>query len=182
MLQLNFQPFPTIQTERLLLRAVLKKDAAAMFGLRSNTEVLRYIGKAPMKSLSEAKKLIETILNNQFENDAIMWAIALKENPGQKIGNICYWRIDKPHFRAELGYILHPAHWNKGIMNEAIKPVIDYGFNSMKLHSIEANIDPGNSASEALLKKNGFIKEGHIRENYFFDGKFLDTVIFSRLR
>lgn len=180
MLELNFHPFPTIHTERLLMRCMLKKDFRAMFELRSNADVLCYIGKLPMKTEKEAKKLIETILNGQFENNSVMWVIALKEEPSWMIGNICYWRIEKDHYRAEIGYVLHPQYWNKGIMNEAIRPVIDYGFEQMKLHSIEANIDPDNAASEALLQKNGFVKEGHIKENYFFGGKFVDTVIYSK--
>ena len=51
----------------------------------------------------------------------------------------------------------------------------------MKLHSIEAVIDPRNSASEKVLQKNGFIKEAHLKENEFFEGEFIDSVIYSRL-
>ena len=64
-------------------------------------------------------------------------------------------------------------------MNEAMDIVLDYGINIMQLHSIEANVDPGNTASIKLLEKKGFVKEAHFKENLFYNGKFLDTAIYS---
>lgn len=182
MLHLNFHPFPKINTQRLVLRRLLKKDAAALFAIRNNAEAMRYIDRDPMKKLSEATKLITTVQNNEFENKAILWVISFKEMPEKMIGTICYWRIDPLNYRAEIGYILHPGCWNKGIMHEAIQPVIQYGFTKMNLHSIEAHINPANGASEQILIKNGFIKEGYFKECLFYNGRFLDTVVFSLLK
>jgi len=70
----------------------------------------------------------------------------------------------------------------KGIVTEAIEAILVYGFEVMNLHSVEAIIDPDNIASERVLQKNGFVKEAHIIENEFFDGKFWDTVIYSLLK
>ena len=69
----------------------------------------------------------------------------------------------------------------KGIMHEAMQPVLDYGFNVMKLHSVEADADPNNIASIKLLQKNNFVREAYLKENYYFNGKFFDTVIYSLL-
>ena len=66
-------------------------------------------------------------------------------------------------------------------MQEAFNKVLEFGFNSMNLHSIEANVNPENKASIKLLERNNFIREAYFRENYFFDGKFLDTAIYSLL-
>ena len=78
--------------------------------------------------------------------------------------------------------MLLPEYHGMGIVTEAIKAALIYGFEEMKLHSIEAIIDPDNIASEMVLQKNGFVKEAHILENEFFDGKFIDTVIYSLLK
>jgi ribosomal-protein-alanine N-acetyltransferase len=75
-----------------------------------------------------------------------------------------------------------PQYNGQGIVTEAIKAVLEYGFEDMNMHSIEAVIDPDNSASERVLQKNGFIKEAHILENEYYDGKFWDTVIYSLLK
>jgi ribosomal-protein-alanine N-acetyltransferase len=74
-----------------------------------------------------------------------------------------------------------PEHNGKGIVTEAIKAVIKYGFETLKLHSIGAVIDPENVASAKVLKKNGFVKEAHLKENEFFEGRYLDSVIYSLL-
>lgn len=182
MLELNFHPFPKIETKRLVLRRLLKKDAAELFVIRNNKAAMQYIDRDPMKTLAEAKKLIYTILNNEFENNAILWVITYKENPAKMIGTIGYFNIVKQNYRAEIGYIIHPDYWNRGIVQEAIQPVIEYGLNTMKLHSIEAHINPANAASERILIKNGFIKEGHFKECLYYNGKFLDTVIFSLIK
>jgi ribosomal-protein-alanine N-acetyltransferase len=66
-------------------------------------------------------------------------------------------------------------------MREAVSEVIKYGFTVMRLHSIEANVNPDNKASIKLLEKNCFAREAYFKENYFYNGKFLDTVIYSLL-
>lgn len=180
MLQPNFSPFPLITTERLVLREITTNDANEIFFLRSDKGLLTYLDKAPEKSIDETIAFIGIIKKNQKDNDGILWGITLKES-NSVIGTICYWRMQKEHYRAEIGYILHPAQQGKGIMNEAIKAVIKYGFETMKLHSIEANVNPGNKASMKLLEKNGFVKEAYFRENYYYNGRFIDSAIYSLL-
>jgi ribosomal-protein-alanine N-acetyltransferase len=77
--------------------------------------------------------------------------------------------------------MLLPEYHGRGIITEAIKEALNYGFEIMKLHSVEAIIDPENFASERVLQKSGFVKEAHLKENEYYDGKFLDTVIYSIL-
>jgi ribosomal-protein-alanine N-acetyltransferase len=89
--------------------------------------------------------------------------------------------MQKEHDRAEVGYMLHPDFRKKGIMQEALTAIIEYGFTQMNLHSIEAVIDPRNKASETILVRNNFVKEAHFKENYFFDGAYLDSAHYSLL-
>lgn len=181
MLAPNFFPFPNLITERLVLREITRKDAPAMFRLRSNEEVVRYLARDPMRHPSEANKFITSVQKDQFENNAIAWGITFKEDRASLIGNVSFWRIDKKNHRAEIGYILHPQYWGRGIMQEAVAAALAYGFNQMQLHSIEAHIDPANSASEHLLLRNGFVREAYFRENYYYNGAFLDTAVYSLL-
>lgn len=181
MITVNFNPFPVIETERLLLRAVTMDDCEAMFFLRSNEEVTKHFNRDPDTDIEATRAKMEEILQNQEKNEAVFWVIALKEDPETMIGNIGYWRIEAQHHRAEIGYLLHPAHWKKGIMKEALKAVLDYAFNTMKLHSIEANINPDNIASAALLERCGFVREAYFKENYFHNGVYYDSAIYSKL-
>lgn len=180
MLEVNFTPFPTLTTDRLILREAKMEDAPEVFFLRSDADVIKYIDRSPAQSLEEAKHFIQMVKDSQANNTGISWNITLKGDD-KMIGNIALWRIDKENFRAELGYVLHPSQQGKGIMNEALLAVADYGFNNMRLHSIEANINPGNMASQRLLERNGFVREAYFKENYFYDGRFIDSAIYSLL-
>lgn len=180
MLHLYFTEFPVLQTERLILREIKKEDAPQLLILRSDPEVLRYVDKEPMRTLAEAEELIERIRDSFVKTDGISWAINLKGS-NELIALAGLWRIIKEHHRAEIGYTLLPEYWNLGLMSEALKAIIDFGFNSMKLHSIEANINPDNKASIRTAEKMGFVREAYFRENYYFQGQFLDSAIYSLL-
>ncbi len=181
MLELNFHPFPDLRTERLLLRKITVNDSAELFYLRSDELVLEFIGKEPVANEEAVKGFIKGINLDIDASQAIMWGIALLENPAILIGNICFWRIQSQHHRAEIGYTLHPGYWRNGIMKEVVLKVIEFGFEQMKLHSIEARISAENLASAALLKSTGFVQEGYLKEEVCFRNKFYDTIIFSKL-
>ena len=180
MLRINFFPFPDLQTARLQLRCINKKDADEIFSLRTDKQVLLFLDRDPMASNKEAFGFIEMALDGIKKNEGILWIITHKDSD-KLIGTIGFWRIIKEHHRAEIGYQLTPPEWGKGIMKEALLKIIEYGFTNMLLHSIEANIHPDNSASKALLEACGFIKEGYFRESYHHNGKFSDSAIYSLL-
>jgi ribosomal-protein-alanine N-acetyltransferase len=140
---------------------------------------LRYIGRDPAKNIQEAVDHIQLVDGMIETNEAILWGITLRSVPSTIIGTIGYWRVIKEHHRSEIGYVLHPDHWNKGIMKEALQAVIGYAFNHMNLHSIEARIDPANLASAQLLRSCGFVEEGYFKEDYLLRGRFVDTQVFS---
>jgi len=180
MMQLNFNPFPILTTERLVLRRMDVADAPEMFFLRSDAGMLEYIDREPAKSVDEVVAFIEMVDNGIIANEAINWAITHKDST-RLIGNICIWNVQKEHCRAELGYVLHPDWQGKGIMAEAMQAVLHYAFNTMKLHSAEANVMPANIASVRVLERHGFVREAYFRENYCFRGQFTDSAVYSLL-
>jgi len=180
MLQANFTPFPYLNTQRCQLRPVRKEDVDELFELRTNEQVLQYLDREKMQTKEEALAMIDKIIAAERNNETINWAISLHSND-RMIGSIAYWRIIKEHYRAEIGYNLLPAYWSQGIMSEVMQAVIPFGFEKIGLHSIEANVNPHNTASIRLLEKNGFVREAYFKENYFFRGKFLDSAVYSLL-
>ena len=177
-LNLNFEPFPVLESSRLRLRKLLQKDASDFFKMRSDPELMKYIDKPMMKSVAEAKALIKQSEADRLLGNGINWGISLRDEP-KLIGTIGFWRMDKPNYRTEVGYMLQTKHQGKGLVSEALQTVLDFAFNQMHVHSIEANINPSNDRSRNLLIKNGFVKEAYFRENYFYNGKFLDSEIYS---
>jgi ribosomal-protein-alanine N-acetyltransferase len=181
MLSINFHPFQNLETERLFLRRLNENDANEVFALRSNPEIMKYIPRPLAKTKEDALAHI-TLINEKIEdNTGINWGITIKGND-KIIGIIGHYRIQPENHRAEIGYMSLPEYYGKGFITEAIKVVVEYGFEQMNLHSIEAVIDPENKPSERVLQKNVFVKEAHILENELWDGKFLDTVIYSLLK
>lgn len=178
MLTIQFDSFPILKTNRLLLRAIESNDVSDFFAIRSNTQAMQYIDRPLATSENDVLSLIDVMTNAYKNNDAITWAICLKES-NKLIGTIGFWRIDKENYRAEIGYILNPDFHQQGFMQEAMQPVIAFAFSSLKLHSIEANVNPNNTASKNILLKNGFEQEAYFRENHYSNGKFLDSMIFS---
>ena len=182
MLEVNFTPFPLLTTERLLLRQLSTTDTARVFEMRTDPVAMKYLGKPLMQNESEALALLGAIQHNLDNRNGITWAMALKEAPDSLIGTIGYWKITKEHYRAEIGYMLMSRYFNKGYMTEAIIKTNEYAFSDMRLHSIEANINPLNTASEALLLKTGFVKEAHFRESFYNNGVFEDAAIYSLIK
>ena len=180
MLVLNFNPFPNLESDRLLLRRIDKNDVQEIFAMRSDAETMKYIPRPLVKNNEEALEHLTMIDSGIENNEAINWAITIKGS-SKLLGIIGYYRTKHEHYRSEIGYMLLPEIHGKGIASEAVGIVVEFGFHEMKLHSIEAVIDPRNGASEKVLQKNGFIKEAHLKENEFFEGKFIDSVIYSKL-
>ena len=178
MLSINFKPFPDLVTGKLSFRQLATGDVNELFKLRADERVNRFLTRHPSKTIEEADAFINKINRAIRNNESIYWVITLK-NDNKLIGTICLWNIQPENYRAEIGYELSPDFWGQGIMKEAIPKVIEYGFDMMKLHSIEADLDPGNSRSVILLEKNGFIKEGHFKESTYFNGKFSDRAVYS---
>ncbi|MCX6292261.1 MAG: GNAT family protein [Bacteroidetes bacterium] len=163
-----------------MLRKIVMEDVQELFALRSDERVMQYIDRPRAKTIDDAMNLFKIMDDALTNHTAVTWAITMK-GAGRLEGTIGFWRIEKENHRAEIGYLLNPALQGKGFMQEAMTAVIDYGFRLMRLHSIEANVNPGNASSKKLLEKNGFVQEAYFRENYFFEGKFLDSVIYSRI-
>ncbi len=154
------------------------EDANVIFELYHDERVMLQRGEPVFEKIIQAEKLIFHWRSLFANKNGIRWGIVLKEN-NQLLGSIGFKTISHQHFRADLGYELHPNFWNKGIMTEAVNMVLDFGFEKMHLHSIEANITPTHLASKKILEKNGFVLEGLFKENYYYKG-WWDSAIYCR--
>ncbi|MBL7717221.1 MAG: GNAT family N-acetyltransferase [Flavipsychrobacter sp.] len=180
MIHLNFNPFPVLETERLLLRNLREYDKHEMFAIRSNPIAMQYIPRPMAKTLEDAAALVELILGNTERNERINWAITEKGSD-KMLGVIGYVGFNTNSARAEVGYVLNPDCFGKGIGYEALKAVVNYGFEVIGLHSIEAIIRPENRASIRLVEKLGFVREAYFRDYIYFNGEYLDETVYSLL-
>lgn len=175
-----FDNFPKLETKRLYLTEFVKSDAEELFKMRSDERVLKYLDRDPHKTVEESELMIEKMISTYNSKDGINWIIREKDTLNV-IGYIGYWRLIRENIRAEIGYAMKPEYWGNGYMQESLTKVIDFGFKEFGLHSIEANVNPNNLSSIKLLEKFGFSREAYFREDYFYNGKFLDSAIYSLL-
>lgn len=151
----EFLIFSAFKTQRLVIRQLKEGDAAAISSLHSDAAVNKYLERNKQQSIEEALEFICRI-NKAIQNkQSLYWAVNLKGDP-ELIGTICLWNFSEDKTTGELGYELNPSFQRKGIMNEAIQPVINYGFNKIGLKKIEAYVHKNNTASKRLLEKNNF--------------------------
>ncbi len=141
---------------------------------------MKFMDTYKMIASVESIKLIESMDDSFKKGTGINWGL-IEKFTNKFIGYFGFWRIDAKNCRAEIGYALCPENWGKGFMMETFRTVIKYGFEELKLHSIEANVNPKNTASIKLLERFGFKREAYFRENYFFNNEFKDSVIYSLL-
>jgi len=175
-----FNHFPIFDSDRLLFRKILLSDAKDLYIIRSEDNVMKYMDMPKMESIDDSDKLIESI-GKDYENEkGISWGIVEKSS-NNFIGYFGFWRIIHEHCRAEIGYALNLDYWGNGYMNETLTTMTNYGFDHVKLHSIEANVNPKNLSSIKLLEKIGFKKEAYFRENFLFNNKFNDSIIYCLL-
>ena len=151
-----------------------------MYIMRSDMAVMQYLDRPLATSVAEMEGKINQYYTDTDNGDCIQWTICLKDNP-QLIGTICIWNIDKNHHRGEIGYMLKKEYHRQNYMMEAIIKVIDYGFSVVNLHSIEGQVTPKNIPSIKILERMGFVREAYYRENYHWEGRFIDTAVYSLL-
>lgn len=169
---------PTLTTARLRIRPLRAGDAEALFTVFSDPEVMRHWSSAPHQSVDETADLIERARASFFGCDGVEWALTLGGDD-RAVGKIGHWRWQRAHSRSEIGFILRRDLWRQGIMAEALGAVVDWGFASLGLHSVEAQLDVDNVGSRRTLERVGFRPEGRLRES-FFDGRgFRDTLVFG---
>ncbi|MCA1064202.1 GNAT family protein [Rossellomorea sp. AcN35-11] len=173
--------FPVLETERFRLRQMEERDAPQVFDYFSKDEVTRYYDLEPFQDVKQAVEIIQR-WDGRFQiNEGIRWGIALK-GTDEIIGSCGFHEWQKEHFKAELGFEVHPMYWRQGVMTEVLKPILQYGFEEMSLNRIEAFYDPENTSSQECLKKAGFTFEGILRKAAFEKGVFCDAAVCSLLK
>ncbi|MFY9605975.1 MAG: GNAT family protein [Thermoplasmata archaeon] len=175
--------FPTLETERLVLKEITLKDARWYFEHFNIKEIAEGQDHPGPRNMKESRAELKLYFMDVFRTKrGIRWGITIKGDD-KLIGSAGFYKWVQPgRYQAEMGYDLNPAFWGKGIMTEALSAIIQYGFDYMGLHRIEVLVSRQNKRSQSLVRRLGFRKEGVLRDHYFVEGRFSDDVIFSLLK
>lgn len=170
---------PFIIGKKTYLRPIDADDIDQFVTWLNDEEVRQYLSIAtPFNNIRER----EWVDNLYKDNSNIILGIVVKES-NKHIGNIGLHKISTINRHAELGiFIGDKDSWSKGYGTEAIKLIVDYGFNQLNLHRIYLEVLDFNKRAERSYEKAGFNKEGTNREHIFKNGKYCDLHIMSILR
>lgn len=172
--------FPILHTPRLDLIEIKQQHLKDIFKLLGDKRVTQFYNVVTLMEKQEAQKYIDWFRIRFEEGLGVRWGIALKEQ-NSIIGTIGFNNFIKGH-RSNIGYDLHYSKWNKGYLTEALVEIVKFGFSTLDVNRIEAEVMQGNAASERVLEKAGFKKEGILRQWMLWNGKHYDMTMYSLLK
>lgn len=177
---LNHAGTQEVRTERLILRRFKKDDYQDMFVWTSNPEVVKYLSYYPHETIEVSKEIAEMWVNAYESLETYNWAI---EYEGKVIGNISIVSMDNQCFTCHLGWQIDVPYWNRGIMTEAAKAVLDYLFEVVGFDRIASGHDTRNIGSGRVMQKIGMTCEGVFRRYiYQKDGSIGDKAYYAILK
>ena len=133
-----------------------------------------------MTGHDQAAARLDAIVKQYEIGDVLQMGIEHKAD-GVLVGTCTLHQIHRQNRRAELGYALGSAWWGRGLMHEALVAFVGHAFGRMKLHRLEADIDPRNAASAKSLERLGFHREGYLRERWIVAGEVSDSALYGLL-
>ena len=176
-----FAKIPVLQTERLTLRAIRRSDCRDMYEYAKEPCVTRYLLWDVHPDMDYTVRYVDYVISRYRTGEFTDWAITLTET-GKMIGTCGFTRIDADHKKAEVGYVLNPVYWGKGIAAEAVSAVLGFAFSRLALHRVEAKFIRGNDRSLRVMEKCGMRFEGYQRGAMQIKGAFCDIGYAAILR
>lgn len=167
-----FSHLPELTTERLTLRKMLVADTSDMYEYASRPDVTKFLTWLPHPDRAYTKEYLEYLGNRYAAGMFYDWAI-IYEPDCKMVGTCGFTSFNCTSDSAEVGYVLNPEYWGKGIATEALRRVMRFGFEELKLHRLEARFMEGNDRSRHVMEKVGMTFEGFARDGMFVKGGYV---------
>jgi len=176
-LKLNLANVPReLDTRDLNLRPLNLSDAEALLGMLSDPESMKFWSSPPITDIHDAIRILREDIESDGEGKSMCWSVLLN-GQGTMIGQCILFSFSQKNRRAEIGFILNRDYWRQGLMRQALEAVIEFAFNTLNLHRIEADVDPENTGSLAILQTLGFEPEGLFRDRWYVYDEWHDSVM-----
>lgn len=169
-----------LDTDDLHLRPLDMSDDEGMYEILSDVQSMKYWSNKPVNDIEEARQFLREDLESDANGNSLCWAITFK-GQDQLIGKCILFNFSPKNYRAEIGFILNRKYWRRGLMRQALEALIDFAFNDLNLHRLEADTDTENAGSMALLESLGFKREGLFRERWYVYDQWADSVMYGLL-
>jgi ribosomal-protein-alanine N-acetyltransferase len=172
---------PTIEGRHVVLRPLRDADGPGILAIFGDPEVMRFWSSPALSDITAAAALIEDIRTAFRDRRLFQWGVSLRDRD-EVIGTCTLLNVDRDHRRAEIGFALRRDHWGRGLASDAVGALIGFSFETLDLHRLEADVDPQNERSIRVLERQGFQREGYLRERWHHLGDVHDGVFMGLLR
>ncbi|MGQ3480646.1 GNAT family N-acetyltransferase [Paenibacillus sp. TY11] len=178
-----FEQFPILKSDDLVLKKIEDHHLDEVFEIYNNDKVFEYCGIIPKHNKDTVKKMIGHFERDYHKKSRVKWGIFANPESDRLLGIIEAFDFNQKVNMVTIGYFLAESHWGKGVATEAVNILLKFLFMYMNINRIQAEVMPLNENSKRVLLKNGFIKEGTLRQATLWAGKgVVDLEIYSILR
>lgn len=178
----SLSPLPEpSESRRLRLRPVQLADLPDLLEVNGSDETTRYLPYGTWHDMADAEAWYQRVEARHAEGSAMQFVLEHRDS-GRVVGDCLLFRFEPPSARAELGYVLGRAWWGQGLMREGLGLLLQAAFGPLDLRRLEAEADPRNEASDRLLRRLGFEREGLRRQRWLMKGVAVDSHVYGLLR
>ena len=171
-----------LETERLLLRPFRGDDFEALYAMRSNSELTRYLYWDPQREDEVRETLAKKIASLSIRSEGDVLALAAERRAtGELVADLTLQWVSREHGVGEIGFIVHPDHLGRGYATEAARPLLAVSFDVLRLHRVIGRMEARNVGSARVLEKLGMRREAHFVENEFVKDEWQSEVVYAIL-
>ncbi|MGG2065534.1 GNAT family N-acetyltransferase [Bacillus sp. S14(2024)] len=182
-LEIVFEEFPVLESQNLILKKIEDAHLQDVYVIYSNDKVFKYCGIIPKHNVKTVSKMIQHFERDYNKQSRIKWGIFQKNETDTLVGIIEAMDFNRKVNMVTIGYFLAEEYWGKGIASEAVHAIVKFLFEDVHINRIQAEVIPENDLSKKVLLKNGFTKEGLLRQATLWSGKgIVDLEIYSILK
>lgn len=176
---MDVELFHSLEDDSIYFKALDLLDSKDIHSYASDAEVSRYIGWNLMITLDQTREFIEDMIKREAQGSYLYASVTLKST-GKVIGTVMLFNIDKEANHAEVGYVFDKNYWGKGYCTRAVALINDFAFHISHLNKLCARVVNANEGSSRILLKNGFELEGRLKQQYFIEGKYYDSLQYAK--
>ncbi|QAY66981.1 GNAT family N-acetyltransferase [Paenibacillus protaetiae] len=182
-LEAVFHTFPVIQSDTISLQKIEDRHLDAVYDIYSNDRVFEYCGIIPKHNKKTVQSMIGHFERDWNKRQRIKWGIFSHDGTDQPVGIMEAFDFSPRVNMVTIGYFLAEKHWGQGLATSAVQALTAFLFEEAGVNRIQAEVMPPNERSKKVLLKNGFMKEGTLRQAAFWSGKgVIDLEIYSVLK
>lgn len=182
-IEIAFGNFPVLESSNLILRKIEEEHLQDVYSIYDNDKVFEYCGIIPKHNLHTVSRMIGHFYRDYHKKSRIKWGIFQKNQCNKLVGIIESMDFNQKVNMVSIGYFLAEDYWGKGIATESVRMLVKFLFEEVNINRIQAEVMPANEISKKVLLKNGFMKEGLLRQTTLWSGKgIVDLEIYSILK